>query len=119
MLRTRSDRGIGAGIGERPAQPEIEGGQLERRLSSEDETRPLLCLAMAEVVYVCGACRKILQPSDDVVQTVRTRHGRAINNALITQKLIGEWFHTDCWSSGIQPFEEIDRGALNDVLARK
>lgn len=67
------------------------------------------------IVYLCGACRVQLRPSDRVVQTIRI----AIVNTLggpHEQSRVGEWFHEAHYSG--MPFREIDRGSLAEVLER-
>jgi hypothetical protein len=70
------------------------------------------------IIYLCGRCRQLLRPTDEVVQTERIRLLQAVSGKPKEQTLVGEWFHERCWGQGIRPFREIDRGPLAEVLDR-
>ena len=72
----------------------------------------------SEIAQTCGACGRVLNPIDNVVQTEKIRQVHPVDGSTREVVLNGEWFHASCWAQGRAPFREIDRGPLAEVLAR-
>jgi hypothetical protein len=68
-----------------------------------------------DAVYMCFDCRQLLRPDDVVVQTVRIEMVSTLGGQ-VEQPRKGEWFHARHFFG--MPYKEIDRGTLEEVLAR-
>lgn len=69
-------------------------------------------------MYICPVCGGFLAGDDEVVQTILMERLRTHDGEVHTSARPGDWFHAGCWGQGVRPHREIDRGPLNEVVAR-